>query len=332
MTITELTNDKKGVLLNKILASKPRNRIIYGAPGTGKSNQIEREAKFYFASSHYERITFHPNYSYSHFMGSYKPVVLYKSNSSDSKEQYYKSDKLTPVSTNLEPVIIYEFVPGPFLKMLIRAQKSIQQGKNENFLLIIEEINRANTAATFGDIFQLLDRNDNHDSEYPIFLTEEIQNYLISEGVDQSFALNTIIPHNLYIWATMNNSDQGVNPLDTAFKRRWSFEYLELNKYKDVVEDWEISLKFLNSPIKWNEFRDKINNVLKDFVPEDKLLGPFFLNKNELKQNNAIKNKLLLYLREDAMRMNPKKLFKFNSFYEIVEQYDRGENVFNFNF
>lgn len=332
MTLIKLNRDQNSLFFNKVLENKQRNRILYGAPGTGKSNQMEREAKFYFAKDNYARITFHPNYTYSHFVGSYKPVMLYKEDLSEKKEQYYKADRVTPIQGDMEPVISYEFVPGPFLKMLVKAQKSIQEGSNEKYLLIIEEINRANTAAVFGDIFQLLDRNENYCSEYSITLSEEVQHYLLGEGIEVSFIQNVVIPHNLYIWATMNNSDQGVSPLDTAFKRRWDFEYLELNKYNDVVEDWEISLNFMDKPIKWNVFREKINNILKNYVSEDKLLGPFFLNKNDIKHGNAIKNKLLLYLREDAMRINPKKLFKYNSFYEIVEMYDKNENVFNFDF
>ncbi|MCK1997038.1 AAA family ATPase [Psychrobacillus psychrodurans] len=326
----KLTDDQKRLLLKATLEKKPRNRIVYGAPGTGKSQQLEREAKLYFAPQNYERITFHPNYSYSHFIGSYKPVVLYKQ--LDSDITYYKADRATAITMDKEPTIIYEFVPGPFLKMLVRAQLSIQLGEPENFLLIIEEINRANTAATFGDVFQLLDRNAAHNSEYPIFLTEEVQQYLLSVGVSPEFVQNAIIPHNLFIWSTMNSSDQGVNPLDTAFKRRWSFEYLALNKYEHVVDEWELALSFSQQPIKWNHFREKVNTILKEFVPEDKLLGPFFLSRHELRQNTSIKNKLLLYLREDALRMNPKKLFKYGSFYEIAEKYDAGENVFKIDF
>jgi hypothetical protein len=315
------------VIKKKILECKPRNRILYGAPGTGKSNQLDKEAKYYFNESNYERVTFFANYTYSQFVGSFKPVVIYKENNSSRK--YYKSDKVTEISNNLKPVITYRFVPGPFIKMLARAQKSLQEGKDESFLLIIEEINRANASAVFGDIFQLLDRDRSHNSQYAIYLSEEIQDYLVGEeGLDRSFVNKVVIPHNLYIWSTMNSSDQGVNPLDTAFKRRWSFEYLALNKNEHFVKDWEISLSFLSYPVSWNKFRSKINERLIKYVPEDKLLGPFFLKEDELKNANIVKNKLLLYLHQDAMRINPTSLFKKSSFYEIVEMYDNKLNIF----
>ena len=146
----------------------------------------------------YERVTFHPNYSYAQFVGTYKPIMK---NNSDKTE------------------IEYEFVPGPFLRTFIRACKM-----KVNCLLLIEEINRANVAAVFGDIFQLLDRDENGESEYPITTSEDLRKFLAKpENLGgKPVDYETIsLPSNMYIWATMNSADQGVFPMDTAFKRRW---------------------------------------------------------------------------------------------------------------
>ena len=119
----------------------PHNRIIFGAPGTGKSHLLEKDRKQYFDDAHYERVTFHPSYTYSQFVGAYKPVALKNTESKDD--------------------ITYSFVPGPFCRTLAKAI----QNPSENFLLVIEEINRANVAAVFGDVFQLLDRDESGKSE-----------------------------------------------------------------------------------------------------------------------------------------------------------------------
>lgn len=171
---------------------------------------------------------------------------------------------------NFEPMIDYQFVPGPFIDVLIKALKN----RYTNFILIIEEINRANAASVFGDIFQLLDRNKNGESDYPVTFGPDIMNYLARNGIKDEMIK---LPSNFFIWATMNNADQGVLPLDTAFKRRWSFEYLELEKYRKAVDSWKLSLRYKghNKVIMWNDFRDIINKRLKGKVPEDKLLGPF---------------------------------------------------------
>lgn len=212
-------------------------------------------------------------------------------------------------------MIDYQFVPGPFIDVLIKALKN----RYTNFILIIEEINRANAASVFGDIFQLLDRNKNGESDYPVTFGPDIMNYLARNGIKDEMIK---LPSNFFIWATMNNADQGVLPLDTAFKRRWSFEYLELEKYRKAVDSWKLSLRYKghNKVIMWNDFRDIINKRLKGKVPEDKLLGPFFLKESELWNQNVFKNKLLYYLKEDVFKHNPTIDFlNASTFSELIE-------------
>lgn len=277
---------------------KSYNRIIFGAPGTGKSFQLKQESTDGNHFANIERITFHPDYSYGQFVGNYKPV-------SDDEGR-----------------IRYEYVPGPFMRTLVKA---LESGKNEEsaekFLLIVEEINRAKVAAVFGDMFQLLDRTDEGDSVYEIQASEDVRRYLARElgGTKENYT-SIQIPNNMYIWATMNSADQGVFPMDTAFKRRWEFTYLSINanEKKIAIED----LPIINGDakiIKWNILRKSINNMLlkECKVNEDKLLGPFFISgevfKNATSNTDAFfeafNSKVLMYLFEDAGKMHQKKLF-----------------------
>ena len=290
---------------------KSYNRIIFGAPGTGKSFQLKQESTDGNHFANIERVTFHPDYSYGQFVGSYKPI----------------SDD--------EGGIRYEYVPGPFMRTLVKALESGKNGDSaEKFLLIVEEINRAKVAAVFGDMFQLLDRTDAGDSVYEIQASEDVRRYLARElgGTKENYT-SIKIPNNMYIWATMNSADQGVFPMDTAFKRRWEFIYLSINanEKKIAIED----LPIINGDakiIKWNILRKSINNMLlkEGKVNEDKLLGPFFISgevfKNVCKENldkknedeqkklidaflEAFNSKVLMYLFEDAGKMHQKKLF-----------------------
>ena len=366
----------------------PRNRIIFGAPGTGKSHLLENQREEYFGDNdHYERVTFHPNYTYSQFVGAYKPVALKNKSveSLDSKtkdillilndktktaqekydllfNKFKENENLTrlpillgicedekfqtknvdysPGSNNVERAhgkaikpyvklrsddatsndITYSFVPGPFVRTLMKAK----QTPSENFLLVIEEINRANAAAVFGDVFQLLDRDEDGKSEYPIDASEDLKKYLEESGVALEDG-KIEIPANMYIWATMNSADQGVAPLDAAFKRRWEFEYIGIDDNENEVVDCEIPIpKKENSNgdfdfVSWNGFRKALNEKLKGLsgVNEDKLLGPFFISKHRLEtaKENAedfikfFKSKVLMYLYEDVCKMNPCALF-----------------------
>lgn len=284
-----------------------RNRIVFGAPGTGKSYLINKEMKSLIENGGvYERVTFHPDYSYSHFVGTYKPV--------------------TNQNQSGEDVISYEYVPGPFMRILTKALKNSMSGNALPHLLIIEEINRANAAAVFGEIFQLLDRNKKHVSEYEIEPTEDMKKYLSkSLGVGVNDIPPLKLPDNLFIWSTMNSADQGVFPLDTAFKRRWDFHYIDTDNEDDLLSDKYVVLGKGDYArrVEWNKLRKEINDILSVNlkVNEDKLMGTFFISKRIVVPENGdeinsdefkrvFKNKVIMYLYEDAARHKSSTLFE----------------------
>lgn len=339
------TND--GVRVNKEalgISDKPRNWVFFGAPGTGKSYQLNKLAKDSFRRENITRVTSYPDYTYSQFVGCFKPVTRYK----DS------SDK--PVS-ELAAYISYEFVPGPFLETYINAV----QNPNENFLLIVEEINRANPAAVFGDVFQLLDRNDKGRSEYEVAVPREMRDHLaislseyatnahISDPVEllseqrrlEMEAKRLSLPPNMYIWATMNSADQGVFPMDTAFKRRWDFRYMGIDEGENADVGGkalsEIEVPCGKRTVVWNRLRHAINEFMASDdlrINEDKLLGPFFIAPSALTPErfpDVFKDKVLLYLYEDAGKTKRTKMFKreFNTYAKVCEAFDRiGVGIF----
>lgn len=283
-----------------------RNRILFGAPGTGKSFELKKDSKEIMdgTTGYYERITFHPDYSYSQFVGTYKPVM------GDNDD------------------IRYDFVPGPFMRVYAEALKNARTDNPQPYLLLIEEINRAKVAAVFGDVFQLLDRDDDGISEYEIQASEDIQKYLAKPevlGGSPADYKRIRIPNNMFIWATMNSADQGVFPMDTAFKRRWNFEYLGINKNEEKISGTgKIKIAGREEPIEWNRLRKAINNKMssdKFKVNEDKLMGPFFLSKKLIASDEtgmiidttkfieAFKSKVIMYLYEDAVKQGKHKFF-----------------------
>lgn len=277
-----------------------RNRIVFGAPGTGKSHRLNADRLRLLAlyPNNFERVTFHPEYTYSQFVGSYKPVT-------DEKGD-----------------IRYDFVPGPFMRVLVAALKSGRTETPQPHLLLIEEINRAKVAAVFGDVFQLLDRDDSGASAYEIHATEDIKKYLISELGKATDIIR--IPDNMFIWATMNSADQGVYPMDTAFKRRWNFEYIGIDE-NDAEVGGIVTLGRGDNArdVNWNQLRRAINETLaRNYnVNEDKLLGPYFLSHRDFAYNEdgrmanperfiqAFKSKVLMYLYEDAAKAIKHQLF-----------------------
>lgn len=326
-----LINDKKEYInIEEIKINKPHNRIIFGAPGTGKSYKINKEIKENNLKELSKRVTFHPNYTYSQFIGTYKPISKSFIENGIEKE-----------------VISYQFVPGIFLNVLIEALKD--ENKGIPHVLVIEEINRANPAGVFGDVFQLLDRNSDGKSTYTINMPTEMKKYVNSElGIDSDNYIDELyIPNNMYIWATMNSADQGVYPMDSAFKRRWSFEYIGIDKNEKELKgkDYEfIRLKDKDntySVYEWNMVRKAINKKLKvdGKINEDKLLGPFFLSKTELLKckdsqeefDEIFKSKVLMYLYEDILKHKKIDFFVegVQTLSDIMNAYDDGK-VFNF--
>ncbi len=194
------------------------------------------------------------------------------------------------------------------------------------YLLVIEEINRAKVAAVFGDVFQLLDRDENGVSEYGIHTSEDVRRYLASQlngNADDWAEIN--LPDNMVLWATMNSADQGVFPMDTAFKRRWDFEYLGINENEEKIHGTILLGTSMIQEVEWNLLRRAINDKLaKEYkVNEDKLMGPFFLSGKVLQTISeeddmiadpdrfieTFKSKVIMYLYEDAAKQYKHKLF-----------------------
>lgn len=273
------------------------NRIIYGAPGTGKSYSIEQSTDEEFIV----RTVFHPETQYSDFVGCLKPVM--------------EVDR-----------VAYRFRPGAFTEALVKAIKD----PSNTYSLVIEEINRAPAAAVFGEIFQLLDRKPDGTSCYQIDISDpDLLTYLNTQTGGNFLAGKLFIPSNLSLIATMNSSDQAVMPLDTAFKRRWSFEYVELRFDEAPTQVLELQTSEGLFTITWADFAKKVlNNMLKEFrVPEDRMIGPFFLNETELQDwQSALRGKLFVYLWDDVLRHKTQdraRLFsaKFGTFGELYNSF-----------
>lgn len=307
----------------------PRNRILFGAPGTGKSFTLNREKDLLLADGgEYERVTFHPDYSYANFVGTYKPVPCKDSDDKDA--------------------ITYSYVPGPFMRTYVEALQNSKTDTPKPFLLVIEEINRANVAAVFGDVFQLLDRGDDEVSEYPIQASEDIKKYLAGElGGNPDDYSEIRLPDNMFIWATMNSADQGVFPMDTAFKRRWDFTYLGIDDSEAGIVGKKVVLGQgdYRRIVEWNALRKAINNELLTYkVNEDKLMGPYFISKKNLPEGEMIdpavftrifKNKVIMYLFDDAAKQKRITLFggcdekAKNQYSKICREFDaKGVYIF----
>ena len=293
---------------------KPAFQIIYyGAPGTGKSHRIKKELKeMNVSKENIFRTTFHPDSDYSSFVGCYKPTMK------------PVDDKYKAVAGKDEE-IAYSFVPQTFIKAYTQAYKK----PNENVYLIIEEINRGNCAQIFGDLFQLLDRDDNGVSEYPIKADSDLKMYLEGELKDYPDGIKDgelCLPSNLYIWATMNTSDQSLFPIDSAFKRRWDWEY-EPIKYMNT--DWGIEVG--GNMYSWTSFQKEVNNRIFDATnSEDKMLGDFFVkpNNNVISEKQFI-NKVLFYLWNDVCKDGDGDIFKTedNKDVKFSDLYDTNASV-----
>ena len=318
------------------------NKIFYGIPGCGKSYKIDamlnHKPEFVDEAiknkivkkadeSDIIRTTFYLDYSNSDFIGQIYPCVEKVEVNNDDGSVDYKS------------IVTYKRIPGPFTKALLRAYQHLIDKDNSQVYLIIEEINRGNAAAIFGDTFQLLDRK-NGDSEYPIdnefiesYLKENLENI---ESLPSNYNLERImIPHNLTIFATMNTSDQNVFPLDTAFKRRWNRERIT-NDWENIGHIKEMYVPYTD--ITWETFAKTINkemisqSIKKDApISEDKQMGAYFANedmltdgpmeKDDVKLSN-FENNILDYLYNDVTKFDHSILFEkqLNSIDNIYER------------
>lgn len=294
--ISDIYNEKLGISLKKSenIEKLGLNRIYYGAPGTGKSYQVDNNKEFKGYDSY--RITFHPEFTYFDFVGGLKPNVS-------------KEDKK----------ISYKFVPGSFTNILLKALKN----PKNHYCLIIEEINRANTAAVFGDIFQLLDRK-NGEIEYGIVNNELIE-YLNDNLINNISEIK--IPSNLSLIATMNSADQGVYVMDSAFKRRWEFKYVKIS-----FDDHPFANQIIEGfNITWKDFVEILNDHLSNIaeVEEDKLIGPYFLKPEELTDKEKIASKLLIYLWDDVIRYQREKMFiETKRFSKVVDDFNNNKSIF----
>lgn len=311
----------------------PLQQIFYGAPGTGKSHRIKELTE----NEEVYRTTFHPDSDYSSFVGSYKPttitVPVYAING-----QNYVPVLDSNGTTLTEEKIIYQFVSQCFFQAYVSAWKKIantidnEEYNPQNVFLIIEEINRGNCAQIFGDLFQLLDRGNHGFSEYPIKADADMQKHLEKEfrGInfnnkslidnlfkeknvtDKVFSGNILLlPNNLFILASMNTSDQSLFPIDSAFKRRWDWNYTPIS---DEKKNWSIQVG--NNTYDWWQFLEAINEKIGFTTnSEDKKLGYYFCKtKNNVISAESFVGKVIFYLWND-----------------VFKDYDYDDEIFNDN-
>lgn len=319
-------NKEKADKIKTNLEIYPLQQIYYGAPGTGKSFDVNNITKGYSTI----RTTFHPDSDYSTFVGAYKPTM--------EETPVYGAQG---VEVAKEKRITYTYVKQAFLKAYLGAWQKYAKGgeTTEPQFLVIEEINRGNCAQIFGDLFQLLDRSDNGFSTYPIEADSDLQSeikaafadggeYALEKELDVDSVVDEytsnygetlsadikngrvlLLPNNLYIWATMNTSDQSLFPIDSAFKRRWDWRYV---KIADAGKRWKI--KCGNECCDWWKFVEEINKrIAKETNSDDKKLGYFFCKP--VKDSNVIAEdkfvgKVLFYLWNDVFKDGDISLFK----------------------
>lgn len=296
---TDRPNRKNGIL----------QQIFYGAPGTGKSHTIEEETK----EEDVIRITFHPDTDYSTFVGAYKPTTALL----PICDELGQPMKIGATTLHKEQ-IVYEFVAQSFLQAYVNAWKKYDEGDKQ--YLVIEEINRGNCAQIFGDLFQLLDRNDYGFSDYPIKadadMKRQLQKAFAGLSIAQRDKVNAmyegkdvvsqvlcgdilLLPSNLYIWATMNASDQSLFPIDSAFKRRWDWTYMPIS---DAEKNWIIEVDGNNYD--WWLFLEKINEKIGSTTnSEDKKLGYFFCKAQDgIISAKTFVGKVIFYLWNDVFK------------------------------
>ena len=294
-------------------------QIFYGAPGTGKSHRINEETE----GESVIRTTFHPDSDYSTFVGAYKPTMGLLP-ICDERGQPMKIGS----SVLHKEQIIYEFVDQAFLQAYVNAWKYYAQNSfaAKKQFLVIEEINRGNCAQIFGDLFQLLDRNDNGFSDYPINADKDMKKQLRkafngiridnAESINQLYHGRDIVnevlagdilllPDNLYIWATMNTSDQSLFPIDSAFKRRWEWQYMPIGKgYNKDGSEIKWAIEGATKKYDWWSFIENINAQIAEATQsEDKKLGFFFCKATDnLISTEKFVGKVIFYLWNDVFK------------------------------
>ena len=293
-----------------MFSQNTKQMIIYGAPGTGKSYLLEKSIlQNGFLYSDIFRVTLHEDMTYADFIGYTTPKIV----------------------NNNE--ISYLFEAGPFTAALVHALKT-----NRNTILIIEELNRGNASTIFGDIFQLLDRNSSSYSSYPV-RNSSIYEYMKDSDCmfPQEYNLadnDIVIPSNLYIYATMNTADQNVYPIDSAFKRRFQMMYVPISfdiTNSQLLEIDRISKMYIFNNLKtWSDFAKKINSIIdsinieNNLISEDKKLGPFFVEKEDVLSKQAFCDKVIYYLKHDVFKYD-NNYFRL-SYDEIFEQFVENNN------
>ena len=332
--------------------NQPLQIIYFGAPGTGKSFTIDDAID----DENSVRITFHPDSDYASFVGAYKPtmeeVPMSKTFTSSKEGTYAEYVQKTETHPGTEKKIVYKYVPQAFLKAYVAAWSNL----NRPYFLVIEEINRGNCAQIFGDLFQLLDRNNSGSSSYAIHADEDIAQFLSSDNKGfaslsdeqkeaiRSFVLAKdngkkvaigqeildgkllLLPPNLYIWATMNTSDQSLFPIDSAFKRRWNWRYMPIDY---TSENWTFAIG--GNRYSWGEFLSIINPEIYTLTESsDKQMGYYFAKADPetgIISEEVFLNKVLFYLWTDVFKdydvsskffRNEKKnrSFRFTDFFD----------------
>ena len=317
--------------------------IYYGAPGTGKSFTIDQVTN----ENNSVRTTFHPDSDYASFVGAYKPTMenvpvyaTYQTKEGSYGEYLTKTDK----HPGTERKIVYKYVPQAFLKAYVEAWKRYSAGEDNPYYLVIEEINRGNCAQIFGDLFQLLDRNNMGCSSYAINADEDIAQFLRDDekgfgklteeqinaiegfklkkdsGVEEEIGSDILngskllLPPNFRMWATMNTSDQSLFPIDSAFKRRWNWEYMPIEydpTDKNTGERLAWKFEVRGKTYYWGKFLDYINpKILKLTMSEDKQMGYFFAKPDkrgtdgrlDVISEKVFVNKVLFYLWTDVFK------------------------------
>ena len=280
------------------------NILLYGVPGCGKSHKVEEEYESKITTEKNKiRVVFHPDYTYSDFVGQLLPVLKEVENAQGITEEKLK----------------YEFVLGPFTQIL----KTAYAEPDQQCLLIIEELNRGNAPAIFGEIFQLLDRNDDGTSKYSIY------NRDISMALYDEPNKPIRLPSNLTIVATMNTSDQNVFTMDTAFQRRWQMEHIP-NKFD--FKTAHVNKHLPNSEISWGAFAQIVNKKMHTVnsgfgSTDDKSLGVYFATDNDLDNAKRFAEKVLKYLWDDAFKLGRQALFSNCSegLSSVIEAYEEAK-------